>query len=79
MQERMITATAGGNALILAGALESSASVDAIVARAGTTPMPLEAALRLMATYPQRSQVVVRAEPGAVWFDKLRVPVPCDA
>lgn len=75
----MITATAGGNALILAGTLDSSASVEAIVTQAGTTQLPLEAALRLMATYPKRSQVVVRAEPGAVWFDKLRVPVPGDA
>ncbi|WP_142124391.1 hypothetical protein [Pseudoxanthomonas sp. 3HH-4] len=71
----MITATVGGNALILAGTLDSSASLEAIVGQAGTTPLPLDATLRVMTIYAGRSQVVIRAEPGAVWFDKFRLPV----
>lgn len=79
MQEGLITATAGGSALVLMGTLDNSASLDAVVAQAGSTPLPLEAALRLMASYPKRSQVVIRAEAGSVWFDKLKMPVTSPA
>lgn len=72
MQEPSVTATAGGSALILAGSLDSSASINAVVHEAGATPIPLGMAIQLLGTYGKGSTVTIRSEPGAVFFDKLR-------
>ena len=72
MQELTVTMTAGGSTLVLTGTLDSSASVEAVVHAAGSTPIPLEMAIKLLGTYKKGGIVSVRSEPGAVFFDKFR-------
>lgn len=62
---------AGGSALVLIGTLDNGASVAAAVHQAGSASVPLESAIRLLTTYPKGATVVIRSEPGKVWFDKL--------
>lgn len=72
MQESLVTATAGGSALVITGSLDSSASVDAQVHQAGSASIPLEMAIKLLGTYGKGSRIDVRSEPDAIFFDKVR-------
>lgn len=63
--------TAGGEALVVMGTLDSSASVETVVSQAGSAHIPLEAVTRLLSTYAKGTSVVIRSEPGKVWFDKF--------
>ena len=74
MREPTIEITAGGDALVLVGTLETSASVAADITQAGSARIPLDAAIKLLSTYPKGSKVILRTEPSAIWFDKLRLP-----
>ncbi|MBU8976887.1 hypothetical protein JI752_012105 [Lysobacter sp. MMG2] len=71
LHEPSVEVTAGGTALVMMGTLDSSASVAAVVSQAGTAHIPLEAVSRLLATYAKGTSVVIRSEPGKVWFDKF--------
>lgn len=74
MREDKVTATAGGNALVLMGTLDSSASITANVLQAGTAALSIDQAIKLLGTYGKSSTVTVRKEADALYFDKLRFP-----
>ncbi len=71
LREPAIEINAGGTAVVLVGTLDSGASITAVVHQAGSASIPLEAAIRLLSTYSKGASVMIRSEPGKVWFDKL--------
>ncbi len=71
LRESSIGITAGGNALVLLGTLASSGSVPAVVHQGGSARIPLEPAIKLLATYAKGASVVLRSEPGKFWFDRF--------
>jgi hypothetical protein len=71
LRETDIEMTAGGNALVLLGTLDSSASVPAVVHQGGSARIPLDSAIRLLATYAKGTSVALRSEPGKLWFDRF--------
>ena len=75
MQERFVTATAGGSSIVFVGSLDSSASVDAVVNQSGSAAIPLDAAIRLLKTYGKSDRVEIRSEVGATFLDKVRFSI----
>lgn len=75
MRESLVTATAGGSALVITGSLDSSASVAAEVHQAGIAQIPLDMAIKLLGSYKNGSRILVCSEPGAVFFDKVRFTI----
>lgn len=69
--EPSVEVAVGGTTLVVMGTLDSSASVAAVVSQPGSVHIPLDAVSRLLATYAKGASVVIRSEPGKVWFDKL--------
>lgn len=75
MRETVVRAIAGGSSIVLLGEFENSASVAAEISVPGEAIIPVRTAINLLSTYPKKAKVEISAQPGAVWFDKLRIPV----
>lgn len=65
--------TAGGSTMVLIGDFENSASAPAEVIEPGSGVIPLTSTIRLLTTYPKKAIVELKAEPGVLWLDKLKL------
>ncbi|WP_027073106.1 MULTISPECIES: hypothetical protein [unclassified Luteimonas] len=75
MRQPAVEVTAGGSVLVLFGTLKNSGSVPATVLVPGWAFVPLEAAVRVLGTYPRAVCVTPRTESGRIWLDKLSLSV----
>ena len=75
LRDPTVKITGGGTTIILVGDFENSASAPAEILEPGTGVIALTPCIRLLATYPTKALVEVKAEPGAFWLDKMRIPV----
>lgn len=76
MRDPVVKITAGGSAIILVGYFENSTSAPAEILEPGSGTIPLTAAIRVLSTYPKKTKVELKAEPGAFWLDKMKIPAP---
>jgi len=68
--------TASGSTVALVGDFDNSSSLPAEVLEPGACVVSLNTVIRVLSTYPKKAKIELRAESGAYWLDKMKLPSP---
>lgn len=75
LREPIIRATAIGRQLHLEGTLDNAADIACVVEVSGECDIPLQAAIRVLGTHRKQPEIVIAAEPGSLWIERMRLPI----
>lgn len=74
LREPKVFCTAAGTTMAFIGTMDNHASCECRVIDSGQCTMPLESMLRLLRTYPKKSEVTLRFTDGRLYVENVSFP-----